>query len=74
MTTKEYLMAKYGQLMILDEVAQELRRTPNGLEFTLSARKKVPWVKELRSTIVRIGRRRLFRSEGIAKIMEGGIE
>ncbi len=71
--TQGYLIDKFGPLLTLEEVADLLRRSPKALatSLTLRTRRDHPYIACLRSAIVRIGRRRLFRAADIAAIIDG---
>lgn len=69
-----YLVARYGPLMTIEEVAELLRRSPKSLatSLTMQSRRDDPWLAQLRGAKVRIGRRRLFRADLVAALIDQG--
>lgn len=70
MSTKESLATKYGSLMTLVHLAQELHRSPDGLRISL--RSGQAWASEINAARKKLGRRVYFDTAKIAEIIESG--
>ena len=68
-TTHEYLQGKYGPLMSLDALAKTLDRAPQGLRVSLNSNSEI--ARAINATKKKIGRRVYFKTEKIAKIIDG---
>jgi len=68
MTTKDALTAKYGTLMTLSHLAQELHRSADGLRISL--RSNQGWASQINSARKKLGRRVYFDTAKIAAIIE----
>jgi len=72
MPTVDRLIERHGPLMTIGAVAEILSRSPEGLRFTM--RGASPLAQALRAARVRIGRRVLFRTAGVAELIDRGTE
>ena len=70
-TTFNYLQTEYGPLMSLDALAKTLDRSPQGLRVSLNTSSDIS--RAINSTKRKIGRRVYFRTEAIAKIIDGEV-
>lgn len=68
MTKEQALTSKYGTLMTLVHLAQELHRSPDGLRISL--RTNVGWAGQVNATRKKFGRRVYFDTAKIAEILE----
>lgn len=68
MTKEQALTGKYGTLMTLVHLAQELHRSPDGLRISL--RTNVGWAGQVNAARKKIGRRVYFDTTKIAAIIE----
>jgi hypothetical protein len=68
MTKEETLTSKYGTLMTLGHLAQELHRSPDGLRISL--RTNAGWAGQVNSARKKLGRRVYFDTAKIAAIIE----
>ncbi len=68
-TTFNYLQEEYGPLMSLEALAQTLDRSPQGLRVSLNTKTEIS--QAINATKRKIGRRIYFRTEEIAKIIDG---
>lgn len=68
----EKLVEKHGVLINLQQLGGLLGRSPDGLRFTLRGSSEL--AQKLQAASVRIGRRRLFRTEQIARLIEEGAD
>lgn len=68
MSTGEFLLAKYGPLMTLENLAEVLKRKVDGLRTCL--RKQSPFYRALSSARVRLGRHIYFSTPVIGRILE----
>ena len=68
-TTASLLQEKYGPLMTLEALAETLDRSSQGLRVSLLTKSDLSTTLNL--TKRKIGRRVYFRTEGIAKIIDG---
>jgi hypothetical protein len=69
MSTSELLISKYGPLMTLEELAEVLKRSVDGLRVCLS--KKSPFYGSICAARVHLGRRLYFSSEAVGAILDG---
>lgn len=67
MTVEENLVSKYGTVLTLNDLAQILQRSKNGLRQTL--RTSSPWVQQINAEKFYLGKRLYFRTPGIAKVL-----
>ncbi|MBL1319690.1 MAG: DNA-binding protein [Methylophaga sp.] len=70
-TTINLLQEKYGPLMTLEALAETLNRSSEGLRVSLRIRSDLSTVINL--TKRKLGRRIYFKTEGIAKIIDGEV-
>lgn len=75
MNTEDYLLKKFGPLMSMGNLAEILERSPDGLRVGLYNDCELS--KQLRPTMIRIGRRIYFRTLQLSKVLgldpaEGG--
>lgn len=68
MTTEEILTRKYGALLTLTDLAEVLRRSPDGLRLSLAS--TGGYSDSLNKAKVRIGRRIYFRVADIALLLD----
>ena len=68
-TTFNYLQEEYGPLMSLEALAKTLDRSPQGLRVSLNTKTEIS--QAINATKRKIGRRIYFRTEEIAKIIDG---
>ena len=68
-TTTSLLQDKYGPLMTLDALAETLNRSSQGLRVSLLTQSDLSTTINL--TKRKIGRRVYFKTDGIAKIIDG---
>lgn len=71
-STLKYLQNAYGPLMSLEALAKTLDRSPQGLRVSLNTKSDKSMV--INSTKRKIGRRVYFKTEGIAKMIDGDIQ
>lgn len=67
MRIEDILLDTYGPLLTVQQLADVLKRSTNGLRWSLRHQESM---EEIRSARVRIGRRIYFRSGEIAEILE----
>ncbi|RJG14316.1 DNA-binding protein [Pseudomonas cavernicola] len=67
MSVSESISGKYGPLLSLQELAEILHRSPDGLRIAL--RGEQAYAKKLNSTKVKIGRRIYFSTPAIARLI-----
>lgn len=72
MTTEEVLINKYGPLMTMDEVAELLKRSPQGLRVMLGRDNKLS--NRLNESKKRIGRRIYFPTITLVGLIDGHTE
>lgn len=63
------LKERYSVLMTLDQLAEILDRSPEGLRISLSTSRS-NWAQHINATKVHIGRRIYFRTEAIARFID----
>lgn len=64
----DYLLSQYGPLMTLNDVAEVLKRSPQGLR--VSCYRDYEFSHALNAAKVRYGRRVYFKSDLIAKLLD----
>jgi hypothetical protein len=67
---QKLLVDRWGALINQRQLAQILQRQPDGLRVSL-ARPTSEWARRLNGTKVRIGRRVLFDTVEVAKLIDG---
>lgn len=72
MTTKEYLISRFGLLLTLEDLSAVLKRSPDGLRISL--RGKSSFAKDWRGARTKIGRRVYFHAHVVADLIETGID
>lgn len=60
MNIEQILLEKYGPLLTISEVAEILKRTPDGIRFTIRSKSELG--EKLRFARIKIGRRVLFKT------------
>lgn len=68
MTKEQALISKYGTLMTLVHLAQELHRSPDGLRISL--RTNAGWAIQVNAARKKFGRRVYFDTVKIAAIID----
>lgn len=68
-TTRQILVQRYGTLMTLAHLAQELHRSPDGLRISL--RSNAGWAAQVNSARKKLGRRVYFDTVRIAALLDG---
>ncbi|WP_176300784.1 hypothetical protein [Burkholderia vietnamiensis] len=63
------LKERYSVLMTLDQLAEILNRSPEGLRISLNTSRS-NWAQHINATKVHIGRRIYFRTEAIARLID----
>lgn len=63
------LKERYSVLMTLDQLAEILDRSPEGLRISLSTSRS-NWAQHINATKVHIGRPIYFRTEAIARLID----
>lgn len=63
------LKERYSVLMTLDQLAEILDRSPEGLRISMSTSRS-NWAQHINATKVHIGRRIYFRTEAIARLID----
>jgi hypothetical protein len=72
--TQRDLLDRFGVLLNYEQLATVMKRRPDGLRICLSQDNK-QWAKKVNAAKVRFGRRVLFRTADIARVIEeGGVE
>ncbi|MEX3556337.1 MAG: hypothetical protein VB131_07230 [Burkholderia gladioli] len=69
-TTFSTLQERYSVLLTLEQLAEILDRSPEGLRISLTTSRS-DWAKHINSARVHIGRRIYFRTEDIARLIDG---
>jgi hypothetical protein len=67
MTAEETLIKQYGPLLIINQLAGILDRSPGGLRTAL--RSSGEWVNKINATRLRSGRRLYFRTAEVADVL-----
>lgn len=70
MSISDFLINKYGPLMTLDELAQVLKRSEDGLRVCLV--KKNKFYSAIAGARVHLGRRLHFSTTAVGSILENG--
>jgi hypothetical protein len=70
MATRNILIAKFGVLMSLEDLASVLGRSPEGLRVTIRSNSELGL--KLREARSKVGRRVRFRTESIADLIDQG--
>ncbi|MEX3629297.1 MAG: hypothetical protein VB138_07210 [Burkholderia sp.] len=68
-TTFSTLQERYSVLLTLEQLAEILDRSPEGLRIGLTTSRS-DWAKRINSARVHIGRRIYFRTEDIARLID----
>lgn len=68
MTKEQALVSKYGTLMTLVHLAQELHRSPDGLRISL--RSNAGWASQVNAARKKFGRRVYFDTAKISAIID----
>ncbi|EON18473.1 hypothetical protein C265_17307 [Cupriavidus sp. GA3-3] len=68
-STFAILKDKYSVLLTLQQLAEVLSRSPDGLRISL-ATSRSDWASHINATKIHIGRRMYFRTEGIARLID----
>ena len=68
MTTEEILLSKFGPLLSLPQLAELLKRSPDGLRLALRSQSEfaIQWNQARR----KIGRRVYFRAPDVARLID----
>ena len=69
MSNSEFLINKYGPLMTLDDLAEVLKRSVDGLRVCLT--KKSPFYRSIAAARVCLGRRLYFSTSAVGAILDG---
>jgi hypothetical protein len=64
------LSDRWGVMLDYKALSTVMHRSPHGLRLSL-AQNRAEWAKQVNLAKVRIGRRVLFRTEQIAKLLDG---
>lgn len=67
MTTREYLLGRFGPLMSIVDVANLLGRSPDGIRVALYTDTDVS--RRLKPTMLRVGRRVYFRTLQVTEVL-----
>jgi hypothetical protein len=65
-----YLLAQYGPLMNMEDLAKVLRRNRKALREAMQSNPEADWVKAILSTRVTVGARDMFRTHEIAEMLQ----
>lgn len=65
--TKQYMLAKFGPVMTLDDLAAVLDRSVGGIRLGL--RTDAPWAQQLRQARRKVGKRVYFVTAGVAAFL-----
>ncbi|MFP6801352.1 MAG: DNA-binding protein [Pseudomonas sp.] len=71
-TTAEILTNQYGVLMTYEQLSDVMHRSAKGMRLSL-AQGNCEWAKRINAARRKIGRRVLFKTADIAKIVDDGI-
>lgn len=66
MTIEETLLTRYGPLLSINQLANVLDRSPDGLRISL--RTASEWSAKINTTRLKIGRRVYFRTSQVAEL------
>jgi hypothetical protein len=69
METEQFLIEKYGLLLTIGQVAEMLKRSPDGLRITL--RTNSDFALRMKAARLKLGRRVYFRAPEIARLIDG---
>lgn len=64
-----YLLARYGPLMTMEDLAEVLRRNRKALRESMHSNPDADWVQAILSTRVTLGSRDMFRTHEIAELL-----
>jgi hypothetical protein len=67
--TADVLIERFGVLLNYKQLAEVLGRQPDGLRISL-CRPRDEWTRKIKAAKVRFGRRVMFRSADIARIID----
>lgn len=67
MTIEETLLTQYGPLLSINQLANVLDRSPDGLRISL--RTASEWSTKINTTRLKIGRRVYFRTSQVAELL-----
>lgn len=70
MGTEEFLLKNYGPLLTINQLAEVLSRSADGLRQSLG--RKCDWSLGINAARVKVGKRIYFRTVEIAKVFDGG--
>jgi YesN/AraC family two-component response regulator len=70
--TLDFLHQKYGPSLTLEDLAEVLKRKPNGVRSVLS-RDEDDWAKQINKKKIYIGRRVYFPAEAVAELLAGSL-
>lgn len=68
MSTRDYLIEKYGLLLSIEDLSSVLKRSPDGLR--LSLRGQSEFAQNWKSARKKIGRRVYFHAETVATLID----
>ena len=71
MTITAQLVSKYGHLITQENLAELLHRSVGGLRWSLSQRRDDPANAYLRKIEIKIGKRRYYPADKVAKLLDG---
>jgi len=69
MNTEQFLLERYGLLRTLPQLAETLKRSPEGLRITL--RTQSEFAAKVNAARLKLGRRVYFRTPDVAKLIDG---
>lgn len=72
-TTQEFLTERCGLLMSYEQLGEVMHRSPEAIRITLYDN-KTAWARRINAAKRQWGRRVLFRTEDIAKLIDEGID
>ncbi|MDD2162700.1 MULTISPECIES: hypothetical protein [unclassified Pseudomonas] len=72
-TTQQILTERCGILMSYEQLGEVMHRSPEGLRITLSDN-RTDWARSINAAKRKWGRRVLFRTADIAKLIDDGIK
>lgn len=68
MNIEQILIDRYGALLTLPQLAETLKRSPDGLRLSLRA--STEFSAKMNATRIKLGRRVYFRTPDVAKLIE----
>ncbi|AXK65786.1 MULTISPECIES: plasmid-related protein [Burkholderia] len=71
MTIEDTLLQRFGPLLSIAQLATVLDRSPDGLRISLRATNE--WAQRINTARLKIGGRVYFRTEEIAKLIDGAV-